>query len=627
MTGRIRQLRGALALIVACSILVMVPQTSQAAISTLCTGYDSCNLAGRPHYGYKERSGVQYWGMFAGHNCTNYVAYRFVNRGMPNQRPWNGDGNASNWGVAMAAKTNGTPVRGAVAWWAANRSPAGPTGHVAYVEQVNSDGSIVISEDNWGGDFHWKIITPDGSGWPSGFIHINDDPQGPANQDPIGAFDGASGGFGTVRLSGWAADRDLGTGAIAVHAYIGGPVGQGEGHDLGLASRSRPDVGRAFPGIGDNHGFDQTVTTSKRGTQRVYLYAINYPGGTNPLIGIKEATIASPDPVGYLDSVTSKTAGTVTVQGWAFDPEAPKSPVTIRVYVGGPSGSGKRAYDQTTGVSRPDVPRVHPQAGQNQGFKIDVPTDEVGTKNVYVYALNKAGTRGVNVSLGNMTTVINKAYRASVTSQAVSTATSRDSTYLVRWRPTKPLPVGSTFDVQAREVRVSSRKRTFSTARTLVSGSSSRSTRVKSAAGRTTEYRVRVRRGGSVSPWSSWSSTVVPFDDRSTHLSWDGRWTSSTVRDAYRGTVRRTSTNGSVKVSGQYARSIYVIGGRGPQGGSARVYVDGRLRKTVSTYSTKTRNRQILASVTVPWGRHSIKVVKAAAPRKSLTIDGIAFRR
>ena len=115
-----------------------------------------------------------YWQMYPGHNCTNYVAYRMVKNGMPNTRPWDGAGNASHWGVEMASITDQTPRVGAVAWWRAGVPPAGSSGHLAYVEKVISSTEIVVSEDYWGGDFHWREITKTSSGWPSGFIHFND---------------------------------------------------------------------------------------------------------------------------------------------------------------------------------------------------------------------------------------------------------------------------------------------------------------------------------------------------------------------------------------------------------------------------------------------------------------------
>ena len=61
-----------------------------------------------------QAASTAYWGMFTGHNCTNYVEqYRLVQSGMPDVRPWEGSGNASNWGVAMAGITpSQTPTVG-----------------------------------------------------------------------------------------------------------------------------------------------------------------------------------------------------------------------------------------------------------------------------------------------------------------------------------------------------------------------------------------------------------------------------------------------------------------------------------------------------------------------------------
>lgn len=155
-------------------VLVATAPAATASSSTLCTGYVQCEQKGMSSGGYSKKSSTSYWRMAAGHNCTNYVAYRFVNRGMSNARPWNGDGMAYNWGRLNKGKTNSTPAVGSVAWWDANVSPALAAGHVAYVEKVISKDEIIVSEDNYGGNFHWKRIKRTGGGWPSGFIHFKD---------------------------------------------------------------------------------------------------------------------------------------------------------------------------------------------------------------------------------------------------------------------------------------------------------------------------------------------------------------------------------------------------------------------------------------------------------------------
>jgi surface antigen len=140
----------------------------------LCYGYQSCRDAGMPNAGYAQNNKSMYWRMYAGHNCTNYAAYRMVKSGLPNERPWSGGGNATYWGTSVPRLTDDTPRVGAVAWWKANTGPAGSAGHVAYVERVVSADQIVVSQDSWNGDFSWATITRGSGNWPSGFIHFND---------------------------------------------------------------------------------------------------------------------------------------------------------------------------------------------------------------------------------------------------------------------------------------------------------------------------------------------------------------------------------------------------------------------------------------------------------------------
>lgn len=114
--------------------------------------------------------------------------------------------------------------------------------------------------------------------------------------NPIGHFDEASGQGGKVVVRGWAADpNDFGQ-AIAVHIYVGGPAGaagaEGVAIDTGV---ERPDVHAAL-GIGNNHGFESEVKTSKRGSQQVCAYAINLSFGDNVGLGCETVTITDPPP-------------------------------------------------------------------------------------------------------------------------------------------------------------------------------------------------------------------------------------------------------------------------------------------------------------------------------------------
>ncbi|MGN6130434.1 MAG: CHAP domain-containing protein [Nocardioidaceae bacterium] len=175
MTSRLRAFAAFLALVLTGGLGLVAGQAPASAASTvLCTGYSGCLARGMSEAGYASANRTMYWRMYAGHNCTNYVAYRMVRGGMPNVRPWTGGGNASQWGLAMASITNSVPTAGSVAWWGAYAAGHGSAGHVAYVEQVISPDEIIVSQDSWGGDFSWARITRSSGRWPSGFVHLND---------------------------------------------------------------------------------------------------------------------------------------------------------------------------------------------------------------------------------------------------------------------------------------------------------------------------------------------------------------------------------------------------------------------------------------------------------------------
>ena len=148
--------------------------TPVAGKTNLCSGYSGCARAGYSDAGYAAVNHKMYWRMYSGHNCTNYAAYRVIKNGGPASRPWSGGGNASEWGLRMKNITDQVPAVGAIAWWGRYDNGSGSAGHVAYVERVVSPTQIVVSEDSWGGTFHWSTITKSGGRWPTGFIHFTD---------------------------------------------------------------------------------------------------------------------------------------------------------------------------------------------------------------------------------------------------------------------------------------------------------------------------------------------------------------------------------------------------------------------------------------------------------------------
>jgi surface antigen len=153
--------------------LTLGAASANAAGTVLCQGYAACEAAGMTTHGYPAASKTEYWRMVSGHNCTNYAAYMLIQAGMSTTRPWTGNGNATAWGYDNADVTDQTPAVGAIAWWGAGKNGAGSAGHVAYVESVTAN-SIRVSEDNYGGDFYWRVIYKTDAGWPTGFVHFKD---------------------------------------------------------------------------------------------------------------------------------------------------------------------------------------------------------------------------------------------------------------------------------------------------------------------------------------------------------------------------------------------------------------------------------------------------------------------
>ena len=110
--------------------------------------------------------------------------------------------------------------------------------------------------------------------------------------NPLGNYEHATTGYGTVTVKGWAFDPDQPSDSIRIDVYIGGTADSPNavGYSLGLTDALRSDVNNVYH-ITGNHGFNRTISTTKTGTQAVYIYAINVGAGTHTLLGSKTVTI------------------------------------------------------------------------------------------------------------------------------------------------------------------------------------------------------------------------------------------------------------------------------------------------------------------------------------------------
>lgn len=185
---------------------------------------------------------------------------------------------------------------------------------------------------------------------------------------------------------------------------------------------------------------------------------------------------------------------------------------------------------------------------------------------------------------------------------------------------------GSRYDVQAQEIGVNARgARALGAVRTWQSATSATSALYQGRAGTVVQFRARAAGGA----WSSWRPVTFAVDATARGFSASRGWTSGRLAGYYAGTFSSTSQRGAwLQRPATVTNRISVIGPRHARGGVARVYVDGQLRATVNTHAARTQQRQVLASIAVPWGAHTVRVVNASPTGPAnVIVDAIAYGR
>ena len=192
---------------------------------------------------------------------------------------------------------------------------------------------------------------------------------------PMGTLDQASSTLSGLRFFGWAYDPQAGTDPIEVRVDIDGV------QQTLLADRSRPDVAAVFPFAGAAHGFEATVQVAP-GSHRVCAWALGVGPGGDASLGCHTVEPLTGPPVGNLDGAIPG-AGTLTVAGWAIDPDT-TAPIDVHVYV------DQGSFAVRADVTRPDVGAAFPTWGSDHGFEAVVPA-EPGPHRVCAYGIDSAG--------------------------------------------------------------------------------------------------------------------------------------------------------------------------------------------------------------------------------------------
>lgn len=110
-----------------------------------------------------------------GTNCTWYVHGRMMQLGYCKYALDSMRYNARSWAdsAARGSKLVDQPLLHTIAVWDGSTSFSGSLGHVAVVEKVEKDGSILVSDSSSsGGAYNTYLIEPGDRKWPTAFISV-----------------------------------------------------------------------------------------------------------------------------------------------------------------------------------------------------------------------------------------------------------------------------------------------------------------------------------------------------------------------------------------------------------------------------------------------------------------------
>ena len=203
-------------------------------------------------------------------------------------------------------------------------------------------------------------------------------PTGP----PLGYLDSVSAIGGVVSVSGWALDPDSAN-PISTQIFV-----DGQQRIAITSDGDRQDLQSL--GLGTKRGFTGATSVSG-GYHSVCAIAINVGPGSNTSLGCRTVLVATGAPLGHVDSA-SVANGTLTVNGWSFDPDTAAS-IDVHVFVDGQL----RVISHADG-DRPDVAAAY-GIGALHGFAAPITPIAAGAHTVCVYAINM-GPPVANPNLG-----------------------------------------------------------------------------------------------------------------------------------------------------------------------------------------------------------------------------------
>ena len=192
----------------------------------------------------------------------------------------------------------------------------------------------------------------------------------------------------SITVEGWTIDPESSE-SLVVYVYV-------DGIQIGApaADVRRPDVERAYPAFGPNHGLSYTAAVDA-GVHEVCAYALNVGRGENTRLGCQTVTVKDFSPFGGI--TVTPSAGLATITGWTIDPDTAE-PILVHVYM-----DGVGVAITTANVNRPDVGRAYPTSGNNHGIQVAIAAAP-GNHTVCAYGINVG--LGANKLLGCAATTV-----------------------------------------------------------------------------------------------------------------------------------------------------------------------------------------------------------------------------
>lgn len=341
---------------------------------------------------YTDFSNISHWGQYAygSEGCAWFASARVKQLTGKGNMIYSGKSWFNTAGANLGFMKGSKLQAPAIVCW---------ENHVAILEKlvgntayISEGGSSYYSDASHGYSVIRTVSTDSLNSLNSGFLgYVYLSGTSNLGNTPYGCTDSIWGGAGIVQVVGWAFDLDDVNASVSLHVYIGGEAGTPEADcHIITANNERKDVGDAYTGVGNYHGFNNTIQTEKRGNQPVYIYAINIGEGDNILIGQGNVNIgeANTPPQGILESVSGGQGG-INMQGWVFDRDDVNASVSLHVYIGGEAGTpGADCHIITANKERSDIGDTYTGVGNYHGFNNSIQTEKRGNQPVYIYAIN-----------------------------------------------------------------------------------------------------------------------------------------------------------------------------------------------------------------------------------------------